>query len=65
MKFETTPPSFDGDVRRLKPEHRAAFLNVVKTKFIAACDAYAADPATPWPRALRVKSVQSAPGSWR
>ncbi|KDE96839.1 hypothetical protein Y900_029835 [Mycolicibacterium aromaticivorans JS19b1 = JCM 16368] len=61
MKFETTP-SFDGDVRRLKPEHRAAFLNVVKTKFIAACDAYAADPATPWPRALRVKSVQSAPG---
>ena len=61
MKFETTP-AFDGDVRRLKPDHRAAFLNVVRTKFIPACDAYAADPATPWPRALRVKSVQGAPG---
>jgi hypothetical protein len=61
VKFETTP-AFDGDVRRLKAEHRAAFLDAVKAKFIPACDAYAADPATPWPRTLRVKSVQSAPG---
>ncbi|WP_237752803.1 hypothetical protein [Mycolicibacterium aromaticivorans] len=35
---------------------------MAKTKFIAACNAYAADPATPWPRTLRVESVQSAPG---
>lgn len=61
MKFETTP-AFDGDVRRLKPDHRAAFLSVVRTKSVPACDAYTADPATPWPRALRVKSVQGAPG---
>ena len=61
MKFETTP-AFDADYRRLKGEHQAAFRDVVIAKFIPACDAYAVDPATPWPRSLRVKSVQSAPG---
>jgi hypothetical protein len=38
------------------------FQDVVRTKFVPACDAYAVDPATPWPRSLRVKSVQGAPG---
>ncbi|WP_292976271.1 hypothetical protein [Mycobacterium sp.] len=61
MKFETTP-AFDADYRKLKAEHRATFQDVVRTKFVPACDAYAADPATPWPRSLRVKSVQGAPG---
>jgi hypothetical protein len=61
VKFETTP-AFDADYRRLKPEHREAFRRVLKTKFIPACDAFAADPAAVWPRALRVKSVQGAPG---
>ncbi|GGH43922.1 hypothetical protein [Microbacterium album] len=61
MKFEVTP-SFDSDVRRLKPEHLAEFRRVVREKFVPACDAYAADPATPWPASLRVKSVRSAPG---
>jgi len=61
VKFETTP-AFDADYRRLKAEHQAAFRDVVIAKFIPACDAYAVDPATPWPRSLRVKSVQSAPG---
>ena len=60
MKFETTP-SFDADYRRLKAEHRTTFRDVVKTKFVPACDAYAADPATTWPQSLRVKSVQGAP----
>lgn len=61
MRFETTP-AFDSDFRRLKREHAAAFRAVVKEKFAPACDAFAADPATPWPAALRVKSVRSAPG---
>ena len=61
MKFETTP-AFDSDYRRLKPEHRTAFRLAVKEKFGPACDAYAADPSTRWPSALRVKPVRNAPG---
>jgi hypothetical protein len=61
MKFETTP-AFDADYRRLKPKHREIFRGVLKSKFIPACDAIAADPSAGWPRSLRVKSVQGAPG---
>ena len=61
MKFETTP-SFDGDVRRLKPAHLAEFRTVLREKFIPACDAFAKDPSTPWPASLRVKSMRAAPG---
>jgi hypothetical protein len=61
VKFETTP-AFDGDYRRLKPEHRTAFGSVIKESFGPACDAFAADAATSWPSALRVKSVRNAVG---
>jgi hypothetical protein len=61
MKYETTP-AFDADYRRLKTEHRTAFHDVLKNKFIPACDALAADPAAIWPKALRVKAVQGATG---
>lgn len=61
MKFETTP-AFDADYRRLKAVHQAAFRATLKDKFIPACDALAADPASVWPRSLRVKAVQGAPG---
>ena len=61
MKFETTP-AFDSDYQRLKPEHRTAFRLVVKEKFGPACAAFAADPSTPWPAALRVKSFRNAAG---
>ena len=61
MKYETTP-AFDADFRRLKPEHCTAFLDVLRTKLISACDARAADPAAVWPKSLRVKAVQGAPG---
>lgn len=61
MKSETTS-AFDSDYRSLKLEHRAAFRRVLKDKFIPACDALAADPSAIWPRSLRVKSVQGAPG---
>lgn len=61
MKFETTP-AFDADYRRLMPEHRVTFRRVLRTQFIPACDALAADPSAARPRSLRVKSVQRAPG---
>lgn len=61
MKFETTP-AFDSDYRRLKPEHAAEFKKVVREKFISSCDAFAADPAAPWPASLRVKPVRAAGG---
>ncbi len=61
MKFETTP-AFDGDYRRLTPEHQATFRRVLREKFIPACDQFAADPSSRWPRSLRVKAVREAPG---
>ncbi|MFP1153587.1 hypothetical protein ACK280_15955 [Mycobacterium sherrisii] len=61
MKFEAAP-AFDAHYRKLKAEHRTAFRDAVKTKFVSARDAYTADPANPWPRSLRVKSMQAAPG---
>lgn len=61
MKFETTP-AFDSDYRRLKAEHAADFKQVVRDKFVPACDAFAKDPARPWPSSLRVKPVRSAAG---
>lgn len=46
MKFETTP-AFDSDYRQLKPGHQQVFRQVLASKFVAACDAFAANPATP------------------
>jgi hypothetical protein len=61
VKFETTP-AFDADYRRLAVEHAVAFRGIVRERFAPACDAFARDPSTPWPRSLRVKSVRGAPG---
>lgn len=61
MKFETTP-AFDADLRRLKPEHLTTFKRVVREKFAPACGSCAADPGTPWPASLRVKTVRGASG---
>ncbi len=61
MRFETTP-AFDSDYRRLKAEHATEFKKVVREKFVPACDAYAADPATAWPASLRVRAVRGAIG---
>jgi len=61
MKYETTP-AFDADFKRLKPEHRAAFREVLRAKFIPACAALENDPAAVWTKSLRVKSVHGAPG---
>lgn len=56
MRFETTP-SFDADVKRLKPEHRATFMEVVRRRFVPACDRCATQAGVAWPASLRVKPV--------
>lgn len=60
MKFEVTD-SFRADLKRLSRSERALVDQVLPT-FVAACDRYAAEPATPWPASLRVKAVEGAPG---
>jgi hypothetical protein len=67
VKFDTTP-TFDRDIRALKPEHLAEFKKVVLEKFAPACDAYA--DATEcgnhfiWPRALRVSKMRGRYQVW-
>jgi hypothetical protein len=56
-------PSFARDWGRLSASERAKFLEPLRD-FVAACDRFASGPATPWPRTLRVKRVQGAPGIW-
>ena len=63
MKFATTP-AFDGDVGRLSSEELGLFREVVRTKFIPAAERRASDPAHSWPKSLRVKAVEGAPGIW-
>lgn len=65
MKFEVTA-SFQKDFKKLKPEHRAAFRQVVRDKFAPACDAWAATTARrkhfAWPKNVRVDELTGAPG---
>lgn len=65
MKFERTD-SFKRDYKRLKPEHQAAFRDVVLTKFAPACDAWAeatrAGRRYVWPKSLRVFEMAGAAG---
>lgn len=63
MKFEVTP-AFDGDWRRLTDGERAMFRRVVADEFHPACERRRTDPSLGWPRSLRVKSVEGAPGIW-
>jgi hypothetical protein len=49
---------------RLSQDERELFLRVLFRDFHPACVRFGADPRTPWPRGLRVKRVQGAPGIW-
>ena len=60
MKFELTE-SFLADRDRLSDAERAVVREVLP-RFVAACERFAADPATPWPNSLRVRDVEGAPG---
>jgi hypothetical protein len=52
------------DWRRLSERERTVFRSVVREEFHPACERFKADPAAAWPQALRVKSVEGAPGVW-
>jgi len=65
VKFEVTA-SFQKDFKKLKAEHKAAFKQVVRNRFAAACDAWADATARRkayvWPKNLRVDELTGAPG---
>ena len=63
MKYETTP-AFDGDIRRLSEDEYRLFRQVVSERFLPAAERRAADPSARWPRGLRVKAIEGAPGIW-
>lgn len=60
MKYEKTP-QFDRDLRRLTAAERRMFAEVVRTKFVPACDRRASDPMEPWPASLRINPLNSRP----
>ena len=63
MKFERTP-AFDGDWKRLAEPERAKFRAAVQGDFHPACERRRVDPAAPWPKKLRIRDVEGAPGIW-
>lgn len=63
MRFEITH-SFEADYKKLSDREKRLFREAVR-KFNQACDAALARGGRPrWPRALRVKDVEGAPGIW-
>ncbi len=63
MKFEQVA-RFRADRHALSDEHFALFYEAVIDNFIPAAERHAADPGAAWPKGLRVKRVQGAPGVW-
>jgi hypothetical protein len=63
VRFETTH-RFEADYRRLTIEERRLFGEAIQ-KFNAVCDAALSRGGRPqWPRSLRVRDVEGAPGVW-
>ena len=62
MTFETTA-RFDGDYRRLGKDEQELFRAAVAA-FIPAAESRVAEPDAPWPKRLRIKRVEGAPGLW-
>lgn len=62
MKFQTTP-AFDRDFKRLPERHRKKFRELVPD-FNAAAERAAAGIDKPWPKSMRVKPLENAPGVW-
>lgn len=63
MRFEAAR-SFAGDWGRLTEAERARFRAVVRDDFHPACERRRLDPAAPWPKKLRIRNVEGAPGIW-
>jgi hypothetical protein len=52
--------SFRADFSRLPKEHRAIFLNVLRTYFLPAIAAGSLTGTTPWPARLRVHRLSNS-----
>ena len=63
MKFERTP-AFDGDWKWLAEPERVKSRAAVQEDFHPACERRRVDPAAPWPKKLRIRNVEGAPGIW-
>jgi len=63
MKYERID-SFKADYRRLDDKEKEMFRQAVRDGFAPAAERRAADPAQPWPKGLRVRDVEAAPGVW-
>lgn len=62
MKFTTTS-AFDRDLKQLPRKHYEKFIKLVPA-FNAAAERAAAGEDKPWPKGMRVKSVEGARGVW-
>jgi hypothetical protein len=63
VKYERTA-LFRADAKRLSRSEFEPFVRVVRTRFHPAAVGVAANPGSSWPRGLRVRSVEGAPGVW-
>lgn len=63
MKYQTTP-AFEADLRRLSPAELDRFRRIVREDFVPAAERRAERPGTRWPKGLRVRDVEGAPGIW-
>jgi hypothetical protein len=63
VKFELTP-AFEGEWGRLTDAERDTFREVVRDDFHPACERRRIDAAAPWPKKLRVRSIEGARGIW-
>lgn len=63
MRFETTH-SFEADYKKLNDDQKRLFRKAIR-RFNKACDAALDRGGRPrWPKSLRVKDVEGAPGIW-
>jgi len=63
VKFRFTA-RLAGDLRRLSRDELELFRKVIRDRFHPAAVARAADPASAWPKSLRIKRVQGVEGIW-
>jgi hypothetical protein len=63
MKYDRTN-AFKGDYRDLNESERAMFRAVVRDQFHPAAERKAQEPGSPWPKSLRIRDVEGAPGVW-
>ena len=63
MKWQTTP-AFAADLRRLSAGELKLFRQAIRDDFVSAAERRAADAVAKWPKKLRVKNVEGAPGIW-